>query len=187
MLGRVRISSSYSGQVQEDQLRLHEEYELECELRKQEKSEIESSEGRKALVSSAKGMYKAMKHSLLVRAECDKAFSCNFTNTIAPSFSSFLQVNHTDMQLHASGLWEDVPHQFEDPYLFHTQALKRVRELLSTTPGPFQHCSWWSVYWMPSLTMIIIRLSRRHVTHLVALRASICGQIAFKRRGMIRT
>ena len=186
MLGRVRISSSYSGQVQEDQLRLHEEYELECELRKQEKSEIESSEGRKALVSSAKGMYKAMKHSLLVRAECDKAFSCNFTNTIAPSFASFLQVSHPDMQLHASGLWEDVPRQFEDPYLIDTQALKLVRELHRITTGTFQRRTWWSLYWMQPLNVIIVRLSQRHVTHLVTLRASICGQIAFKRRGMIR-
>ena len=87
-------------QVQEDQARLHQESELECELRKKEKSEIESSEERKALVSSTKGVYKAMKHSLLVRVGCDKVPSSNFTNTIAPSFSSFVQVNHTDMELH---------------------------------------------------------------------------------------
>ncbi|XP_027100922.2 uncharacterized protein [Coffea arabica] len=39
-------------QIQEDQVRLHEEYESECELRKKEKSETVCDDERKALVSS---------------------------------------------------------------------------------------------------------------------------------------
>ena len=81
-------------------------------------------------------------------------------------------------------------HHFEDPYLMTTNdqvehTLKMVCEIQGSTRVIFQ-LSTWVLHWMTSVA-ILTRLSRRHVTRLVTIRASICGQIAFKRRGMIRT
>ena len=81
-------------------------------------------------------------------------------------------------------------HHFEDPYLMTTNdqvehTLKMVCEIQGSTRVIFQ-LSTWVLHWMTSVA-IITRLSRRHVTRLVTIRASICGQIAFKRRGIIQT
>ena len=78
-------------------------------------------------------------------------------------------------------------HHFEDPYLMITSdqvghTLKLVREIQSSTRFTFQ-LSKWFMHWM-KLVVIITKLNRRHVTLLIIVHASICGQIAFKRRGI---
>ena len=80
---KITVVPLTSRQVHKDQVRLSEEYKLECELRKKEKNEegqleslAKNGEDRNALVCLAKGVNKARKHSL-------------FTNIFATSFLSF--------------------------------------------------------------------------------------------------
>ena len=81
------------------------------------------------------------------------------------------------------------PHHFEDPYLMakgdqveHT--LKLVREIQRSTRVTSQFSKWF-LHWK-KLVVIRTKLTRQHVTLLVIIQASICRQIAFKRRGMMR-
>ena len=65
-------------------------------------------------------------------------------------FTSFIELEEV-------GFIEDATHQFEDPYLIDTQALKLVQEFQGTVIGHFQHCPWLSLYWMQFLVVFIMR------------------------------
>ena len=91
---------------------------------------------------------------------------------------------------HEFGFMGYTSHHSEDPYLMTTNdqvehTLKLVREIQGSRRVVFQ-LSKWFLHWM-TFAAIITRLTQRHVTFLVIIRASICGQIAFKRKGMMRT
>ena len=71
-------------------------------------------------------------------------------------------------------------HHFEDPYLMDKcdlveHVLRLVHEIPRAKRGPFKHYHWWFLYGLASWLVIITRLTRRHVTLLVTLRALICG------------
>ena len=86
---------------------------------------------------------------------------------------------------------EDATDHFEDPYLMNTSelaelTLKLVREIQEAKRCLFQLCKWRFFFWMMPWLVIITRLTHWHVILLVTLRTSICGQMVFKMRGMIR-
>ena len=98
-------------------------------------------------------------------------------------FANFIELEEFDFMI-------DATHHFEDPYLMNMselneQTLKLVREIQGAKRCLFQLCKCSFFLWMIPWLVIITRLTRRHVTLLVTFHALMCGQITFKRRGMI--